>query len=236
MFAKALFSEMMGEYNTAIATYQGDMDEFFGAIAFNLQVPTEDEQTGKPLKAKQLKKEIIKNCNEYTLLIIPKAKRLTTAIKYWVEKMMQAGAIVVCLSVVKPVGEIFLEMLEIELDLPSNKTIREIMRAEANILGLELTSSEIADLQASAGKNPLVARKVIRKHALNLKQGKIEHSQYIVIMPIIIACLMAFGIVRFIGMGTRNKGLYIFGGVTLVAGMTLKQLGQVKGARKRFGQ
>ncbi|MGK7899678.1 MAG: hypothetical protein AB4372_40200, partial [Xenococcus sp. (in: cyanobacteria)] len=157
-------------------------------------------------------------------------------IKYWVEGMKKAGAIIVCLAVAKPAGEIFLEMLEIELDLPSNKTIREIMRAEADILGLDLSSSEIADLQASAGRNPLIARKVIRKHALDLKQGKIEHSQYIVIMPIIIACLMAFGIVRFIGMGTRNRSLYIFGGVALVSGMTLKQLGQVRGARKRFGQ
>jgi hypothetical protein len=34
----------------------------------------------------------------------------------------------------------------------------------------------------------------------------------------------------------RNKGLYITGGVCLVAAMALKQLGQVKGARKRLGQ
>ena len=236
MFAKALFNEMVGEYNTAIATYHGEIVEFMQAIAFQLQVPTEDEEKGKPLNGKQLKKEIIKNCNEYTLLILPKAKRLTVAIKYWVGLMIDAGAIVVCLEIVKPAGEIFLEMLEIELDLPSDRTIREIMKAEAEILNLNLTNSEIANLQASAGRNPVVARKVIQKHALNLKQGNIEHAQYIVIMPIIIACLMAFGIVRFVGMGTRNRSLYIFGGVALVTGMTLKQLGQVRGARKRFGQ
>ncbi|MGP1387801.1 MAG: hypothetical protein ACTS2F_29960 [Thainema sp.] len=55
-------------------------------------------------------------------------------------------------------------------------------------------------------------------------------------MPVIVACLMAFGIVRFVGLGTDNRSLYIFGGVTLVAGMTLKQLGSVRGARKRLGQ
>ncbi|WP_424100820.1 hypothetical protein [Moorena producens] len=54
--------------------------------------------------------------------------------------------------------------------------------------------------------------------------------------PIIIAALMSFGIIRFIGMGTGNKSLYIFGGVSLVAGMTLKQLGSIRGARKRLGQ
>ncbi|MGV2826827.1 hypothetical protein [Myxosarcina sp. GI1(2024)] len=34
-------------------------------------------------------------------------------------------------------------------------------------------------------------------------------------MPVIIKALIAFGIVRFVGMGTGNKGLYITGGVCL---------------------
>ena len=52
-------------------------------------------------------------------------------------------------------------------------------------------------------------------------------------MRIIIAALMAFGIVSFMG---GNKGLYITGDVCLVAGMAFKQLGDVRGARKRLGQ
>ncbi len=54
----------------------------------------------------------------------------------------------------------------------------------------------------------MLARKVIRNEALGLnKQGKPEHTQYVVIMPVIIAALMAFGIMRFVGMGTRNRSL-----------------------------
>ena len=33
MLAKALFSEMVGEYNTAIATYKGSLKKFFSAIS-----------------------------------------------------------------------------------------------------------------------------------------------------------------------------------------------------------
>jgi hypothetical protein len=55
-------------------------------------------------------------------------------------------------------------------------------------------------------------------------------------MPILIAMLLAFGVIRFIGLGTNNKALYITGGVCLVTGMALKQLGNVRGARKRLGQ
>jgi len=58
-----------------------------------------------------------------------------------------------------------------------------------------------------------------RQERLGIRHQRPEHTQYIVVMPIIIAALMAFGIVRFIGMGTQNKSLYIFGGTALVTGM-----------------
>ncbi|MEL7418431.1 MAG: hypothetical protein AAGK10_07635 [Cyanobacteria bacterium J06555_3] len=49
----------------------------------------------------------------------------------------------------------------------------------------------------------MLARKSIKNEALVLKQDKSEHTHcVVVIIPIIIAALMAFGIVRFIGMGT----------------------------------
>ena len=76
----------------------------------------------------------------------------------------------------------------------------------------------------------MLARKIIKNEKLGLKQDKPKHTQYVVIMPVIIVALMAFGVIRFIGMGTNNKGLYITGSVCLVTGMALKQLGSVKGA------
>jgi hypothetical protein len=56
------------------------------------------------------------------------------------------------------------------------------------------------------------------------------------IMPIIIAALFSFAVVRFIGMGSGNKGLYITGGVCLVSAMALKQLENVRGVRRKLGQ
>ncbi len=235
MFAKALFSEMLDEYNTAIATYKGSLKKFFSAIAFNLDCPTEDESTGKKLTVDALKDEILENSGEDTLLILPEAKRLTTSIRYWLEDMMSAGVIVVCLAVVNPKKEIFLEMLEIELDLPSDRAIREIMEAEAERQGLNLTKSQLAELQPLAGRNPLLARKVIRNEKLGIKQSS-QHTQYINIMPIFFALMMMFAVLRFVGMGTKNKSLYIFGGVSLAVLMGAKQLGSIKGAQKRLGQ
>ena len=234
-FAVALHEEMSNEFTSAIATYKGSIKKFFQAIAMQLGCPTENDE-GKAMTVDALKEEILINSGEDTLLVFPEAKRLTTSIRYWLEDMISAGARVVCFAVANPGKDIFLEMLEIELELPSDAHIRVVMAAEAQRQGLQISKSRLAELQPLAGRNPMLARKIIRNEKLGIKQDKPEHTQYVVIMPIILACLMSFGIVRFIGMGTGNKSLYIFGGVSLVAGMTLKQLGSVKGARKRLGQ
>ena len=147
---------------------------------------------------------------------------------------MAMGVTVCAIANNNPNKDIFLEMLELELDLPKDKQIRQVMRDEADRLGFIVSDRDLAELQSYAGKNPMLARKVVRKKYMGLKNENIQHTQYIVIMPIIIAILMAFGIVRFIGMGTGNKALYIFGGVTLVAGMTLRQLGKVSGAKRKL--
>ncbi len=55
-------------------------------------------------------------------------------------------------------------------------------------------------------------------------------------MPIFFALIMFFAVLRFVGMRTRNKSLYIFGGVSLALMMGAKQLGSIKGAQKRLGQ
>ncbi len=233
--AVAVHEEMSNEYQSAIATYKGSLKKFFIAIAMQLDCPTEDERD-KPMTVDALKEEILENSGEDTLLIFPEAKRLTTSIRYWLEDMIAAGARVVCFAVANPGKDIFLDMLEIELELPSDRHIREVMAAEAQKQGLQISKSRLAELQPLAGRNPMLARKIIKNEALGIKQDKPEHTQYVVIMPIIIAALMAFGIVRFVGMGTGNKGLYITGGVCLVTGMALKQLGSVRGARKRLGQ
>jgi len=243
-FARALYEELRDEFDTAIATYKGSGKKFFADIADQLGVPTTepkynregDEVGEKPLTMDGLKDEIAQNIGERTLLIFPESKRLTTGVRYWLEDAIADGVRVVCFAVVNPQRDIFLEMVEIELELPDDRKIRAVMEAEAQRQNLNISRSRLAELQPLAGRNPMLARKVIRNEKLGLKQEKVEHTQYIVIMPILIAMLFVFAVVRFVGMGTRNKSLYITGSVALVAAAALKQLGQVRGARKRFGQ
>ena len=234
-----------GDLSVATVTYKGSGKRFCEQLAEQLDIPTTEPKLDKdgevvgekPLTLDALKEEIAGNVGDQTLLILPEAKRLPTGIRYWLEDLMAAGARLCCFAVVNPGRDIFLELIEIELDLPSDIDIREVMAAEAERQGLALSNARLAELQPLAGRNPMLARKVIQSERLGLNRaGKPEHTQYMVIMPIIVACLMAFGVVRFIGLGTSNQGLYILGGTTLVTGMTLRQLGNVRGARKRLGQ
>lgn len=231
-----LSAHFLGTKEVASTIYKGSTKKFLVEIANKLDIPTEDQETGKALTVDALKDELTQNMGSHHLLICPEAKRLPTSIRYWLEDCMAVGVVIAAFSVTNPKKDVFLNMVEIELQLPDDLTIREVMKNEAAKLGLEINSAKLAKLQPLAGRNPKLARSIIRKEKLGLKQDEISHTQYLVIMPIVVAMLMAFGVVRFIGMGTRNRGLYIFGGVALVSGMTLRQLGSIRGARKLYGE
>lgn len=232
--AQALYRRFSGELDVATVVYKGSGKLFFKAVAEQLDIPTETED-GKALTMDQMKEEIAQNVSPDTLLILPEAKRLTTGIRYWLEDLIASGVRLVCFAAASPGKDIFLEMIEVELELPSDRHIREVMETEAQRQGVKLEQSRLAELQPLAGRNPMLARKVIRREKLGIRQD-VEHTQYVVIMPVLVALLFSLAVVRFVGMGTNNKALYITGGVSLVAAMALKQLGHVKGARKRLGQ
>jgi hypothetical protein len=241
---EAIAQAMGGELDCATVTYKGSGKLFFQQIAKALDIPIAEPKLDKdgeeigerPLTLDQLKEEILMNVGQNTLLIFPESRRLTTGIRYWLEDAIAAGVRVCCFASVNLGRDIFLGMIEVELEMPTDAYIRLVMGSEAQRQGIKLSESRLAELQPLAGRNPLLARKVVQREKLGIPNQTPEHTQYIVIMPVVVALLFSFAILRFIGMGTGNKALYLLGGVSLVVAMGLKQLGQVKGARKRLGQ
>jgi hypothetical protein len=51
------------------------------------------------------------------------------------------------------------------------------MEAEAQRQGLDISKSKLAKLQPLAGRNPMLARKIIRNEKLGLRQDKPEHTK-----------------------------------------------------------
>lgn len=243
-FALSLAQRFESELSVAVSSYKGSLKKLLAEIAEQLDIPTTAPKLNKDGKAAgekamtadQLKEEIALNVGAQTLLILKDANRLPASIRYWLEGLLEAGVRMTLLTIANPGKDIFARLIEIELSPPPEQAVRKEMEREAQRLGLQLTRSRLAELQAYAGRNLLLARKVVREEALGLQRRKPQHSQYLDILPIFICLLLSFGVVRFIGMGTRNKALYIFGGVSLVAGMTLKQLGSIRGPSKGLGQ
>lgn len=224
-----------GELTCAVEVYKGSTKTFFKALAEQLDIPTENED-GKPFSVDVLKEEILINASEHWLLVLPESKRLPASVRYWLEDVIASGVRIVAFSPVNPSRDVFLSMLEVELELPDDRHIRDVMQAEAKRLGLTLSESRVAELQPLAGRNPMLAKKVIQREKLGMRQDQVQHTQYVVIMPIVLAALFSFAVVRFVGLGTNNKGLYIVGGMSLTVAMGLKQLGRVQGARRKLGQ
>lgn len=190
----------------------------------------------RKLTLEELKEAIASQTSDDLIFILPEAKRLPAGIRYWLQDLMADGLKLCLFAITNPSRDIFLETLEVDLSPPSDRDIRERMRQEAERLGISIDENRLAKLQPLAGQNLALARKVLRAEALGLNPENPEHYQYIDISPIIISAMMALGIMRFIGMGTGNRALYIVGGIALIVGMMLKQLGRVKGARRRLGQ
>lgn len=237
--AVAVSDRFEGKFTCATETYKGATKTFFKSLAEQVDVPTEievGEGKFKPMNVEEMKDEILSNACDDWLFILPEAKRLPASIRYWLEDAIASGVKVVAFSPINPGRDVFLRMLEVELELPSDAHIRNVMTSEARRLGLQIDQSRIAELQPLAGRNPMIARKVIQREKLGMKQDKVEHTQGIVIMPILVAALFSFAVVRFVGLGTNNKGLYITGGVCLTVGMALKQLSRVSGTRRKLGQ
>ena len=60
------------------------------------------------------------------------------------------------------------------------------MENESEKQRLKISKSRLAELQPLAGRNPMLPRKIIKNETLGLKQDKPEHTQYFVIMSVII--------------------------------------------------
>jgi hypothetical protein len=218
----------------AIATYKASTKNLLKAITHGLGLSTVSEgEKPKDLNLEELKEEVLSNADG-AVIILPEAQRLPASIRYWLSDCIADGAKVIALAAQNPKKDLFLELLEIEMALPSDDRIRSIMRAECERYGLRLSEAQLAALQPLAGRNPMLARKVIRSEALGIKQEKPQHSQYLDIWPLILVFFCLLGTLKFIGRATGEQSLYLIGGVAIMVGMSLRYAGQIKGARRKL--
>jgi energy-coupling factor transporter ATP-binding protein EcfA2 len=226
----------------AIVAYSGSLRVFLNSIGSQLGIEltkpklnSKGEEVGKsPMGTEDMKEELA--CNlKGKLLIIDDAQTTPNLVRLWLEQLHKDKNQLLIFSIIDPAKGIFLRLGKMELPQPTELQIRDLMQREAFLLNLSLSPSRLASLQRRAGKNLMLAKKVVRDESLGIDSG-VEHRDYVDISPFIMAGLSGLAVVRFIGLGLGDRTLYIVGGVAMVVSLMLKYLARgLTRNRKRLG-
>jgi hypothetical protein len=173
---------------------------------------------GKIQSATQLQTAITEFVQRHpAFLIFDDAHRLAASLRAWLEQLLAQGQRLLLFATHPPRRDIFLKLPRIELKPLDPSPIRELMEQAAVELGLNFTPGQFAGLQERCGGNPMLARRVVREEHLGLDDTAPDHTQWIDGTPLLIAGLMIFTVLRFIGRGIHSTDLYLIGGVLTVA-------------------
>ena len=211
--------------------------QFLIKVAKELGVDIENLD-GKRLTTEELQEAIAEFLSKTSaFLICDDAHRYGVGIRYWLEKLYEAGQPMVLLADYPPKKDIFVKLPPMELFPLSDHEIRQIMREEAAARSLELSNAQLANLQERCGGNPMLAERVVREEHIGLDEPSPDHTQWVDITPFIIAGLMCLIIIRFLGLGFNSITLYLVGGILTVIvsviRLLLYSLPRSKGGRRR---
>ncbi|MBL8206921.1 MAG: AAA family ATPase [Blastocatellia bacterium] len=223
----------LGMGKSALAQFVAD-DLHQAGHAVALIVPTTPKQTlldcaeqlgaeiirdnGKQMTAAQLQTSIADFLTtKQAFLLFDDAHRLPISLRVWLLSLLDAGQPLLLFATHPPRKDIFLKLPRIELKALPHQSIRELMQTAAQELGLELTPSQFATLQERCGGNPMLARRVIRETYLGLEVTAPDHTEWMDGTPLLIAALLVFSALRFLGRGLHQTDLYLLGGFLAVA-------------------
>ena len=223
--ASAVKEELESQSFLVAAPRIGTVKQVLLDIASSLGVDAETLE-GKSMNTQQLQQAGAKRCckqfasfldDQIAFLVLDDAHRFPVSLRCWLEQLHSQGQPMLLLATYPPARDIFLKLPRIELEPLPDRTIREIMEDEADSLGMALTPGQLADLQQRTGGNPMLARRTVREEYLGLDGNAPDHTQWVDGTPLLIAGLMCFMILRFLGLGLNNTSLYLLGGILTVA-------------------
>ena len=215
--AEAVVEELTDQAFLVAMPQIGTVKQVLLEIAESLEVDTETLE-GKAMNTQQLQEAISEFLSEkIAFLILDNAHRFPASLRCWLEQLHAQGQPMLLLATYPPARDIFIKLPRIELEPLPNQIIREIMEDEAESLGIQLNPGQLADLQQRTGGNPMLARRTVKEEYLGLEGNALDHTQWIDGTPLLIAGLMCFMILRFLGLGFNNTSLYLLGGILTVA-------------------
>ena len=201
-------------------------------IAQQFELPTEDIE-GKNLTMDKLKRAICLQqrfaiaqfLSENTaFIVLDDAQNCDMKFRIWLKQLRRKGVPMLVLATDPPRSDIFINIPRIELKPLPEKAIRQIMKSAAQERAIALTSADLSKLQERAGGNPMLAIRAIEEEYLGLDIEGADHRRYFDITPLILVVGVIFVIMRFIGLGTNDQALYIFGSIAAAIFLGLSRL------------
>lgn len=224
VLAIAVFERLQGDGFTVAFIEPATPKQMLLEIAHQFDIATEDLE-GKSLTADKLKRAIATFLEENTVfLIVDDAHSCDTKFRMWLKHLRRNGVPMLLLATDPPRTDIFINIPRIELKPLPEYAIREIMVQAAQEREIQLKPSELAKLQERAGGNPMLAARAVDEEYLGLEVEGADHRRYFDITPLILLVGIVFVIMRFIGLGTSDQALYIFGGIAAAIFLGLSRL------------
>ena len=193
---------------------------------------------GKKMTLAQLKAALFGDLlNQTAIFICDDAEQYPLSLRQWLESLLSTKAVLLVLATWPPAKDLFLKLPRLELDPLSEAPIRDCIQSAATELGIQLKPGQVSNLMERCGGNPMLARRVVLEEYLGLKITGPDHTQWIDGTPFLVAGLMCFTLVRFLGLGFSSTSLYLLGAIlTVVAAIARLLLYSLPRRKGRLGQ
>lgn len=172
-------------------------------------------------------KSAIEDCADGQILWIKNAQRLPLSLRLWLADN-NFRLILQCDK--HPKKDIFLECVALETPKPSQTEIIELFHEEAIALGVIIPQRRIQQLASGCNGSRSQIKSLIRREKLGLEPDyRLQSGNYLDISPLLLAGLAGFGVLRFMGLATGDRNLYIIGGICMMLGLASKYLARFGG-------
>lgn len=224
VLAAAVISQLTSEGFTVAICEPSTPKQMLVEIAEQLGVKTYDIE-GKNLTAEGLKNAIAVHLkNNSAFLVIDDAHTCELKFRLWLKNLKRQGTPILLFATDPPKTDVFLNLPRIELTSLPEYAIRELMEQAALEQGINLKPHQLAKLQERVGGNPMLAIRVIDEEYIGLDIEAGDHRRYADATPLLLLVGVFFVVIRFIGLGTGDQALYVFGGIVAAIFLGISRL------------
>jgi hypothetical protein len=219
-----IYEKLLRDKSTVVMIQPATSKQMICDLADSLGVDTKND-SGRSMTTDNIKPAIAQFLSVNTaILIFEDAHLYEPKFRQWLKSLKKQGIPLLLTATNPPPTDIFLNLPRIKLTPLPDYCIRNLLEETAIAKGKRFKNSEFSKLLERTGGCPLLAIRAIEEEILGLSvETSDQKDLYFDITWMIGLVGIIFISLRFIGLGTQNKGLYIFSGIagSIIMGFTI---------------